>query len=144
SALAWAVTRADGRVALGGVMIFLVGLNCVLYSYKTHCYDRYEDDSAFVRGVRSTARPDRPLLVNQDRHPLEGFWLLFYLDERARLLHNLTYLRDESIPGPEVYVVARARDEAALAAYGTSEVVLQSRHTRGEESPADRWTLFLV
>jgi 4-amino-4-deoxy-L-arabinose transferase len=144
SALAWAVTRADGPVALGGVMIFLVGLNCVLYSYKTHCYDRYEDDSAFVHGVRGAARPDRPLLVNQDRHPLEGFWLLFYLDERARLLHNLTYLRDESIPGPEVYVVARARDEAALAAYGKSEVVLQSRHTRGEESPADRWTLFLV
>ena len=53
-------------------------------------------------------------------------------------------MRDERIAGPEAYVVARARDQAALGAYGTPEVLLQSRHTRGEASPADRWTLFLV
>jgi 4-amino-4-deoxy-L-arabinose transferase-like glycosyltransferase len=142
--LCWSATRPDGRLALGGLLTLLVPLYCAGYSYKTHCYDRYEDDSEFVREVRTAARPGQPLLVNQDAHPLEGFWLLFYLDERAHLLHNLTFLRDERIAGPEVCVVARARDKAALAAFGTARVLLQSRHTRGETSPADRWTLFLV
>src|SRR5262249_10808591 len=142
--LCWAVTRPDGRRALGGLAVLLVVAHCAVYSYKTHYRDRYEDDSAFLRDVRTAAQPDRPLLVAQDAHPLEGFWVLFYLAERARLLHNLTYWRDERIAGPEVYVVARAGDQAALTAYGSPEVVLQSRHTRGETSSAERLTLFLV
>ena len=34
----------------------------------------------------------------------------------AVLLHNLSYLRDQNITAPEVYVITRARDQAKLHA----------------------------
>ena len=48
----------------------------------------------------------------------------------AKLLHNLTFLRDEKITAPEVYVITREWDEPRLATLGKTEIVLQSIKSR--------------
>src|SRR5262249_36985939 len=53
-----------------------------------------------------------------------------------------TFLRDERIRERELSLIARSRDLARLAPYGSATVVLQAEGTRGERSPADRWALF--
>jgi hypothetical protein len=68
--------------------------------------------------------------------------VLFYLGDRAQLLHNITFLRDDRVRVLDVLIVAHAFEEANLKEYGTPQVVLQSRSSNGEQSPADRWTLF--
>jgi hypothetical protein len=60
------------------------------------------------------------------------------------VLHHLSFLRDDRITYPEVFVVARAREQPRIEKYGQADIVLQSRHSRREESPQDRWTLFHV
>jgi 4-amino-4-deoxy-L-arabinose transferase-like glycosyltransferase len=138
----WGTSRTDGRVALGTLFSLLVVSYCLFYSCKTHYQDRYKDDDEFIAQTRVLASPQLPLLVNQDMHVLSPYRFLFYLNGRASLLHNLTYVQDDRITSPEVYVIARQKDEADLARYGTSRVILQTRRTRDEASPADRWTLF--
>jgi 4-amino-4-deoxy-L-arabinose transferase-like glycosyltransferase len=142
--LHWGVTRANGRLALGTVFAFLAMLYCGVYSYKTHFMDRYEYDTAFLHETRALVPADKPILVNYDEHTLEAFRTLFYLDSNASLLHNFTYLRDDQIRDAEVYVIARGRNLADLAPYGSVKAVLQSKHTRGEAAPGDRWTLFFL
>jgi 4-amino-4-deoxy-L-arabinose transferase-like glycosyltransferase len=140
--LHWGLTRPNGRTALVTVGGLLVGLYCLLYSYKTHYLDRYEDDTAFVLEAREMV-PDK-ILVNYDDHTLEGFRILFYLRHDAALLHNFTYLLDQHITQREVYIIARGKHEELLAQLGSARVLLQSKHTRGESWPGDRWTLFAL
>ena len=51
---------------------------------------------AAVRGLVEHAAGQR-LLVMDDDAPLNASWLLFYLDGRGRLLHNITFLRADDI-----------------------------------------------
>ena len=66
----------------------------------------------------------------------------FYVRSSAVLLHNLTFLRDERLHQPSVYLITRASDEPKLRELGEPSIVLQSSKTRREKSPADRFTLF--
>jgi hypothetical protein len=49
-----------------------------------------------------------------DDAPLNASWLLYYLEGRATLLHNITFLRDGDIHAGEIDLVARAKQETAL------------------------------
>jgi 4-amino-4-deoxy-L-arabinose transferase-like glycosyltransferase len=142
--LHWGITRTNGKLALATVFTLMIALYCGMYSYKTHCLDRYEDDTAFLQQTRAMVPHEATLLVNYDAHALEAFRALFYLDTNASLLHNFSYLLDDRIRQDEVYVLARGHNIAELSRYGTAHPVLQSKHTRGEASPGDRWTLFLL
>ena len=77
-----------------------------------------------------------------DDAPLNASWLLYYLDGRGTLLHNLTFLKADNICEKEVYLIARQKQEPKLRQYGTFQTVLQSKHSRYEEGPADRYTLY--
>jgi 4-amino-4-deoxy-L-arabinose transferase-like glycosyltransferase len=140
--LSFGLTRPSARAATALALSGVVVGYCLLWSYKTHYYDRYREDQEFLRQTRQLVPHDQPILVNHDDHTLEGFRALFYLGSNAKLLHNFTYLLSDQITQPEVYVLARGKHAATLARYGTARVVLQSRHTRGETSQGDRWTLF--
>jgi 4-amino-4-deoxy-L-arabinose transferase-like glycosyltransferase len=137
---------ADARTATAVLFTLVVAGYCVYWSDKTHFYDRYSDDQAFLERTRRLVPHDLPILVNHDDNTLEGFRALFYLGSNARLLHNFTYLLSDQIREQSVYVLARGKHAAVLARYGLVRVVLQSRHTRGETSQGDpqgaRWTLF--
>jgi hypothetical protein len=142
--LRWAMTRTDARVAMTAFFTLLTLIYCGAYSYKTHACDHYYYDVAFLRQARAVVPAEDPILVNYDGRPLDSHHLLFYLQKNARLIHNLTFLLDERIHDPVVYVVGRGRDEAELRKYGAPRVVLQSQWTRGDPSPLHRWTLFCL
>jgi hypothetical protein len=139
----WVVSRRDGRLAAATVFALLAVCYGLFYTYQTNYLNSYRDDMDLLRQVRARVKPDEPLFINFDGlYLLETFHLLYYSDEHAVLLHNLTFLLDERIKQKEVYVLARAFDSAYLSSLGSAEVVLQSKHTKGERLPADRRTLF--
>jgi hypothetical protein len=60
------------------------------------------------------------------------------------LLHNLSFLRDDRIPAPNVFLVTRYGFLHEVEGYGQAEALLQCSKARRENSPDDRWTLFRV
>jgi 4-amino-4-deoxy-L-arabinose transferase-like glycosyltransferase len=141
----WAATSNDGRVAAGGLLGLVLAAYVAQYSYQTWCLDAYRDDTAFLREVHRRVPCDRPLLVNYDMiRPLETFWLLFYSEDRVGLLSDVSDLGPTLRDYPVAYVIGRDRDRPLLARVGSVEPIVASKHTRGEESPADRRTLFRV
>ena len=82
-----------------------------------------------------------PVYVANEPHPLNASWLLLNLGDRARLLHNLTFLCDDRLPG-DLYLVARATDEPVIGVFGTAQPVVRSEYTRAERSPLDRYSLY--
>ncbi len=136
--------RRNGRLVLGVALVLVFACYAWGYALLAARPDDMKNDTEFLRRVGAVAQPRVPLLINgnADEVSLLVFRMPFYLPDRARLLHNLTYLLDERIEAAEVYVVGRAADEAELVRYGQVEVVLQSRRSHLERTPADRLTLF--
>lgn len=144
-ALSWSMTRARGGIALGGIFACLVAFYWMSFVYQARCLDRYGDDLAFLRRVPEYVSPEQPLMVAYDeRGELETFWVLFYSRPGGILLHKPADLPKQQAAHQEIYVLGRAYDGPKFAEYGTTEVILQSRHTRFESTPAERRTLFRV
>lgn len=136
------VRRQDGRLSMAAVLLGTM----VVYGWGQTCLPNGVDaDTAFLRRVEASVPQDALLTVNSDlRGDMDFFRNCFYLRRDAVLIHNLSFLRDEKIHEPAVYVVTRARDGADLRELGTVEQVDQSAKTRRETSPADRFALFRV
>ncbi len=140
--LSWAVAHRNIRIA-GGTLFGVVACGyCVGHYCAGAFFDQCRDDTAFLLEVRRLITPDRQLVVNTQTGSLDEFRTLFYLDERTIPLHNLSFLADNRLPAEDVYVISRFRDLPEIARFGGTSVVLQSRRTRRESSPGDRWTLF--
>jgi 4-amino-4-deoxy-L-arabinose transferase-like glycosyltransferase len=131
-----------GRLAMGSLCVALIALYWAMYSFRTNYLDNYRDDSAFLAQAAAAVPGGKPLLVMDDDAPLNASWLLFYLEGRATLLHNLTFLVDDHIAQQEVYLIARRKVDQSLEHFGSYEVLLASKHSRYENSPADRYALF--
>jgi hypothetical protein len=139
----WSLGKHSGRVAFGGVIAHLFTFYCLLYSYQSLYLDDYQEDQLFLKEARQTIDATRPMFINDDRyHPLETAWLLFYSDDSAVLVDDVKSLIQKHARDGEVFLVARMRDEKELMKLASCEVVLQSKHTRGERSFGDRRTLF--
>ncbi|HWE01779.1 MAG TPA: phospholipid carrier-dependent glycosyltransferase [Tepidisphaeraceae bacterium] len=105
--------------------------------------DMVAQDTAFLRRVDAEVPADQPLYVNSDLGgEMDFFRNQFYLRPTAGLLHNLTFLRNEKITAPDVWVVTRHRDLEKLRQLGRVEVADESLKSRREKSPEDRFTLF--
>jgi 4-amino-4-deoxy-L-arabinose transferase-like glycosyltransferase len=154
----WAVLAAAGTVRLwdwlgtpwpllrASVATFAVlplGL-WAAHASPTVLNDRYSADLAFLRQVRQAVPEQAPLLVMDCAGPLDPSWLLFYLERRAELLHNLSFLREGRHHDCEVYLVARPSQLTPIGRYGRADALLASRRSRGERSPGDRYTLYRV
>ena len=137
----WLIAHRQGRIAFGGICALVVLVNCLAYAHRTAFLDRYADDSLFLCKVREEVQADQPIWVLVDNNPLDASWRLFYLGPQPAL-HNATFLRSDRFEEPTVYIVCRKSDEKSLQEYGTVEQLDQSRKSRGEESPADRFTLY--
>jgi 4-amino-4-deoxy-L-arabinose transferase-like glycosyltransferase len=137
------VTRRNGSWAIGGLFSVLVFAYTLAMTYRSECIDTYAPDNAFLEQVRQLTPPGRPLLAQHDGPSgLETFWLLFYSDPRTRLVDGAAEVAATLIDQPEVYIVARRRDEPWLSSVGDAEEVLASERTRSESSPRDRRALF--
>jgi 4-amino-4-deoxy-L-arabinose transferase-like glycosyltransferase len=143
-ALWWAALHPRGQVAVGAGFALLLAVYAGAFTYKGLYLHRSLDDTQFLHAVAQRVPLGTPILLHTDPEALEGLRQLFYLDERALLLHNMSFLRDERFTEPEVFLVARHREQPRIDVYGTTEVLLQSKQSRREESSLDRWTLFLV
>jgi 4-amino-4-deoxy-L-arabinose transferase-like glycosyltransferase len=137
----WAIRQTQARTAFLGFFGILIAVLCGLSAYRTQFLDRYAGDRAFLHEV-ARHTDGRMVYLNNDYQPLEASWFLYYSEQPTHLLQNLTFLLDDRIHDPEVYVIARRRDQGLLEEYGTTQPVLQSERSRVEATPADRWTLF--
>jgi 4-amino-4-deoxy-L-arabinose transferase-like glycosyltransferase len=103
--------------------------------------DKSAEDRAFLAAVERDLESDARLFACGD------WWIarhLFYLQRPVQGVWHHKDL-DQYVRGPETfYVVTREKDRKALAKYGAVTLVKQSRRTRNEKSPADRFTLFRV
>ncbi len=113
-----------------------------LHSLYLPVSDQCRDDTALLRAIRAQRAPGQMLVANADLRSMDLFRNLFYLDSDVRTVHTLAELDDERFAVPEVFVLTRARDRAALEAFGDVSLLLQSAHTRRESGPEDRLTLF--
>ncbi|MDB5321406.1 MAG: hypothetical protein JWN40_3037 [Phycisphaerales bacterium] len=132
--------RASGHTALVAV---LSGVAVTYCWGQTWIPDQTAQDTAFLRNVDRTVAAGDTLLINADLHgELDFFRNAFYLRPRARILHNLTFLRDERLPAGDLYIVTRKEDQAKLEQLGSVDTILTSARTRREKSVEDRFTLF--
>ncbi len=134
--------RPDAAIAGGFCVLAL--LFCAAFTYKGAYLHRSIDDTAFLEEARAAVPANRPLMINSADEALEGLRMLFYMQDRAHFLHNLTFLHDRRITDPEVYVVTRFNRKGHLDKYGEVEPLLKCKHSRREQSEEDRWTLFRI
>jgi 4-amino-4-deoxy-L-arabinose transferase-like glycosyltransferase len=101
------------------------------------------EDTKFLREARMLVPENSPLFINADIGSMDFFRLQYYSRADAILLHNLTYLRDERIRQPSVYVITRARDQSKLETFGRAQVIAQSLKSHDDGGkPEGRFTLF--
>ena len=141
-AFVYGLTRPNPRLAAGTLFTVIgagfLGGHILAGKY----FDQSRQDAKFLAQVRDYITDDRQLVINAATRSLDEFRFQFSQTDRAKVLHNLTFLRDADLGSRELYVITRAKDEPELAAYGETRLVLQSERTRREKSPADRWSLF--
>ena len=140
----WIVGRTNKRIVVPSAFAMIVVVHCAIFEYLAQFAEESAADRAFVEEVRGVDLGDKPLLVLNDHHVLNASWFMFYLGEHAQFLHNTTFLRGENLNVSEVYVVCRMRDEVALKEYGHVRPLVQSKKTRFETSPIDRYTLYAL
>jgi 4-amino-4-deoxy-L-arabinose transferase-like glycosyltransferase len=159
-----------GAVWLAGVTAFFHGLlrrsgaitsgACFVGVAAFYCWgqvnlpDLTTQDTLFLARVEALVPRNGALFVNSDLHgEMDFFRNQFYLRPDARLLHNLSFLRDRQITAPDVWVVTRHEDLRKLQQLGEVEVKDESLNSRREADwarashrpAADyRFTLFLL
>ena len=134
------ISRRRAALAAGACFVGLAGAYCWGQSVLP---DLTTQDTALLHRADADVPRDQPLFVNGDLSgEMDFFRNQFYLRPSAGLLHNLTFLRDERITAPVVWVVTRHRDVDKLKTLGEVEVRDQSARSRRERSAEDRFTLF--
>lgn len=134
--------HANGRVATATLIGTVAGGWLALHVLSGQYFDRYRDDTRFLKQARELAPRDRLLLVNAGMGQLEAFHTLFYLEPRVIPLHNLSFLLDDRITGDEVYLITYAGDEPILAKFGVAQRVAASKGTWRDGKLDEQLTLF--
>ena len=130
-----------GALAFGITVAIVCGLRLAAGLGEALYFDHYREDREFLEQACRLVPADRAILVNGDDGPLCASWWLNYGRGRTQLLHNLTFLRDERLDPHEVYLISRRRFESELSGYRTAEVLDESRHSKHEEEPLDRYAV---
>jgi len=103
--------------------------------------DRSAEDRAFLHAIQRDLEPNARLFA------CGGQWIsrhLFYLQRPVQGVWFHQDLAHHVADGDTFYVITRAKARGALGGYGEVTLVKQSRYTRRETSPGDRFTLFRV
>ncbi len=138
----WGILHPNRQLAARMLFGSLAVAYCFGHWYAGAYVDTHRLDVAFLRQVDDVVEPDKPLLLDMEVGDLRGFLCLFYLDDKVRPLHNLSFALDDRIQQDDVYLVTRYRERSRLEQFSKVGVVLRSEKTGGEESPDDRLTLF--
>ena len=135
--------RFNPRWAMGlAVALLFVGYS-LGQTFAAPATDRTVQDTKFLRQTATLIPSGKLLFINADEdESLDFFRLQFYSRNDAKLLQNLTYLREEGIDEPVVYVIARTRDQSKLETMGTAKILIQSEKSHGDGTPGGRFALF--
>ncbi len=143
--IAWCLTdfvhwRAAALTFAGLLIAYAGG-----YLYTGRYLDHGIQDEAFLRSIPAHLDGQTPLYVNAElRCCLEVNRILFTQNRATRTIHNLTFLLDEELTSPRIYLVTVAGDEPYLAKLGQVQIITQSQKSRREISADDRLTLFAL
>jgi hypothetical protein len=139
----WATAHRRGVVAAAGLLTIVtlgfMGGHLFAAKYADQCIA----DTVFLQSVPDQVPNDAKVLVNSDSHGMDELRIQFYLGQRGKGLHNLTFLADDRLSST-VYLITRAEHEAELERYGEAEQISQSARSRREKSPKDRLTLYRI
>ena len=141
----YAIRKRRGPLLMGTCIIALLVAYSWVQTMVAGGTDHTLDDTAFLNRVQAEVPANLPLYINGKLGPagnLDFFRVQFYSRPDAKLLHNLTYLRDEKIAASVVYVITRAQDEVKLKELGTPVMIDQSPLSHDMPTPAGRFTLF--
>ncbi len=140
----WGFASRRAWAALGGVLIgfLLVGSWFQTMYYTSTARRTAERD--FARRADAMVPKDATLGIVAGS-ALDFFVHQFYTRPEAKLLHNLTWLRDDRLPHDVMYVITRARDEAWIdMEIGAAEKMLESQPTRLGNDPGNWWVLLRI
>ncbi len=127
------------RAAVGTLLATCVVVYATGHMYTNYYFDRYRPDTEFLQRAQVHFHGE-PVFVDGTDEALSPFRALFYLPRGTTLLHNRTFLLDERITAPSVWVVGRARSAEDLVHYGQVELVDASQDPKVDD--ADRWSLW--
>lgn len=149
-AAVWGFAEALRRRRPGWMLgAFVMGL-AVFYAYGQSVIavrdESGKDDIAMLTSAAGRLERGKTVYILADNQ-LDFFRLAWYLRPPTRVLQNATYLRDERITDPWVYVLTRAgptRGETAFVReeLGELELVTQSPRSRAQEGPDDRFAIY--
>jgi 4-amino-4-deoxy-L-arabinose transferase-like glycosyltransferase len=142
-ALWWVASRPDMVRGFVALFALLLAGHWAGHLHPVLVEKRYAGDLAFLEQVREQLPEDAPLMVLASKGPLDASWLLYYLEGRAALLHNLTFLRDKRLPR-EVYLIGRGSQLGGLPEYGAGDRLAQSARSHDQAGPDDRYVLHRV
>jgi 4-amino-4-deoxy-L-arabinose transferase-like glycosyltransferase len=140
----WIFTRKEMRCACVALFALLAVCHWGGYLHPVYVERRYSDDLALLDEVRKVVPAEAPLLVLDDKGPLDPSWLLYYLNGRGTMLHNITFLRDERFDFHEAYLITRPWQVGQLSEYGQGTEIIRSARSTGEWGPEDRLALYRV
>ena len=135
--------KKNGRIVLGTFLAGFVVLAAWGQSVLAVFDENRAGDMEFVHRVSGEVPTKKPLVIDA-YGSLDFFRFQFYLRPDALLAHNLTYLRDERITSPQMYVITHYANRKFLSTLGEWQEIDQSRRARHEQSPEQRYTLFLL
>jgi hypothetical protein len=136
---------ASETPTLASLMVLLLIGYCFGEAKLAARTDHTIDDTAFLIRCRDEVPGDRPLFIDAKLGPpgnLDFFRVQFYSRSDARLLHNLTFLRDEKITSPVVFVICRSNDRAMLDQLGSTQLIDQSRLSHEQDKIFGPFSLF--
>lgn len=129
-------------------MAVLIAASVLLCWGKEHAewgqQEGHRADLELLARAKELTPPDRPVLVLDTWGPLDPSWSLYYLEGRGRQLHNPSFLRDERLPGGDLFILSRPMHMAETAQYGRVEELARSSFSRKEKDPRQRLALYRV
>jgi 4-amino-4-deoxy-L-arabinose transferase-like glycosyltransferase len=138
----WAVSREDLLRSCIALFALLIVGHWAGHLQPVLGEQRYTSDLAFLEEVRDKVPAQAPLLVLDLKGPLDASWLLYHLEGRGSLLHNLTFLREARLGSGEVYLIARGSQVQGLGEYGTHERIAHSEASRDQTAADDGYGLY--
>ena len=131
--------RCGTKVAVYSVGFVVLGTMFVHFRILPS-YDRSRDDRDFLQSVRTFVPPNIPLAATGGQEIARH---IFYVDPPPIGIWDSKSLA-ERFAGVPFCLVTRRKEETQLKALGQVQVLSESRHTRKEQSPLDRFTLFRI
>jgi len=142
AAARWSLQRPVAALVGGFACLFVVYAGGFIY--KGTYLNRSRADTDFLYQARQMVPLDQPLMINSADEALEGLRMQFYVGDTVYFLHNLSFVLDDRVHTPDVYVVTRFNCKPELQKYGTADEIFRCKEARRERDPEDRWTLFRV